>query len=435
MSKLSYDAIIIGAGIIGAACAFELSKRGWRSLNVDKLPASGYGSTSNSCAIIRAYYSTVASSALAYGSYFYWKDWEKYLGLQAKVQLAQFHDTGALVMKTAQNGYLEDTVKIMEVLGVPYEHWDAGKITKKLSIFDLKHFAPAKLFDNPDFGKPTGGALQGGIFFPAGGYISDPQLATNNLQRASEQFGAEFLFNNKVADIIQENQSVKGVLLDSGEKIFSPIVINVGGPHSKKINQMANVLADMKISTKALKQEVVHVPSPNGFDFEKNGLVVSDSDIACYLRPDVGNNILIGSEDPECDLREEVDPDNWDGNFTEQWKTQAYRQSQRIPSLKISTELRGVVDLYDVTQDWAPIYDKSMLKGYYMAIGTSGNQFKNAPVVGKIMAELIEYCEAGNDHDLKPLKLRLEYIDYELDIASFSRLREINQNSSFSVLG
>ena len=89
----------------------------------------------------------------------------------------------------------------MNVLGVPYEHWDVSKITKKLSIFDLKHFAPPKLFDNPDFGKPTGGALQGGVFFPAGGYISDPQLATNNLQTASERFGAEYLFNNKVAEI------------------------------------------------------------------------------------------------------------------------------------------------------------------------------------------------------------------------------------------
>ena len=49
-----YDAIIIGAGVIGSAIAFELAKKGWRTLNVDKLPAAGYGSTSNSCAIVRS---------------------------------------------------------------------------------------------------------------------------------------------------------------------------------------------------------------------------------------------------------------------------------------------------------------------------------------------------------------------------------------------
>ncbi|MEE3115154.1 MAG: FAD-dependent oxidoreductase, partial [Actinomycetota bacterium] len=45
--RASYDAIIIGAGVIGGATAFELAKKGWKTLNVDKLPASGYGSTSN----------------------------------------------------------------------------------------------------------------------------------------------------------------------------------------------------------------------------------------------------------------------------------------------------------------------------------------------------------------------------------------------------
>jgi sarcosine oxidase subunit beta len=37
-----YDAIIVGAGVIGSAIAFELAKKGWRTLNVDKLPAAGY---------------------------------------------------------------------------------------------------------------------------------------------------------------------------------------------------------------------------------------------------------------------------------------------------------------------------------------------------------------------------------------------------------
>ena len=53
-----YDTIIIGAGIIGAAIAFELAKKGYKTLNVDKLPSAGHGSTSGSCAIIRLHYST-----------------------------------------------------------------------------------------------------------------------------------------------------------------------------------------------------------------------------------------------------------------------------------------------------------------------------------------------------------------------------------------
>lgn len=63
------------------------------------------------------------------------------------------------------------------------------------------------------------------------------------------------------------------------------------------------------------------------------------------------------------------------------------------PGLGIPSKMWGCVDLYDVTEDWLLIYDRSCVEGYYMACGTSGYQFKNAPVAGKVMAELIEYCE------------------------------------------
>ena len=70
-----------------------------------------------------------------------------------------------------------------------------------------------------------------------------------------------------------------------------------------------------------------------------------------------------------------------------------------------------------------------------MAVGTSGNQFKNAPVAGAMMAELILACEAGRDHDRDPLPFRLAHLDREIDVGFYSRRREINPESSFSVLG
>jgi sarcosine oxidase subunit beta len=70
-----------------------------------------------------------------------------------------------------------------------------------------------------------------------------------------------------------------------------------------------------------------------------------------------------------------------------------------------------------------------------MAIGTSGNQYKNAPVVGALMAGLIEYCEKGNDHDKEPLQFKTHYMALTINTAAFSRLREINPDSSFSVNG
>ena len=42
-----FDAIVIGAGVIGGAIAHELAGRGWKTLNIDKQPAAGFGSTGN----------------------------------------------------------------------------------------------------------------------------------------------------------------------------------------------------------------------------------------------------------------------------------------------------------------------------------------------------------------------------------------------------
>ena len=212
-------------------------------------------------------------------------------------------------------------------------------------------------------------------------------------------------------------------------------MVNCAGPHSYIINRMAGVEDEMNIKTRALRVEVAHVPSPEGFDFLGRAPIISDGDIGCYSRSEVGNHILIGSEDPECDPREWVDPDNYNTNLTDQWTAQVYRMGQRIPELPISNQPKGIVDLYDCADDWIPIYDKSSLPGFYMAIGTSGNQFKNAPVVGQMMSELIEACEKGIEHDRNPVSFHLRHVDRTISIGFFSRHREINAESSFSVLG
>lgn len=431
----SYDAIIIGAGIIGAAIGYELSKRGRRTLNVDMLPASGYGSTSNSCAIIRLYYSTLDGCAMAYDGYFYWKRWADYLNASSGETLAAFHETGNLVMKTKLNDGLRKQLAHLDVLGVPYEHWSSERILQRFPFYDLTSFAPAKLLTDPEFGEPSGGSIEGAVYFPRGGYISDPQLATQNIQHAAERAGAEFLFNKRVVEIPTQGDRVRGIVLDDGGRIDAPVVVNVAGPHSHKINALAGADRDMRITTRALRQEVAHLPAPPGVAYADLACVTSDSDAAIYTRPEIGNNILIGSEDPPCDAHRWVDPDDYDRSFSDQWTLQAQRLAQRFPALGIPSKLKGCVDLYDVSGDWIPIYDRSCVDGFYMACGTSGNQFKNAPVAGKAMAAFIDYCEAGNDHDAEPMRYRLENLDHEISLATFSRLREINQSSTFSVLG
>ncbi len=431
-----YDAIIIGAGIIGCCIAFEMDKRGYKTLNLDKLPAAGHGSTGGSCAVIRLHYSTPDGVAMAREGYYYWLDWPKYLDKMDPKGLAYYRNTGALVIKTELNKNLTRVKAALDDLGVGYRDVEYEDLKRYLPNIDARSYFPCKTMDNPDFGQPTGERIQGAIWVPESGYISDPQLSTHNVQVAAEAKGGEFIFNTEVTEIFKDSGRVAGVRCKDGSRFFAPVVVNVAGPHSFIINEMAGVLEGMNIKTRALRQEVCHVPVPEGVNWEQDGTIISDGDIGCYSRPEVGNHILIGSEDPECDELEWVeDPDNYNTNFTGQWTTQVMREAQRIQGLPIPSQPQGIVDLYDTSDDWIPIYDKSDLPGFYMAVGTSGNQYKNAPVVGVMMAELIQACEAGLDHDAEPYQFFMPYIRRKFNVGFYSRKREINTDSSFSVIG
>lgn len=430
------DVIVIGTGVIGAATAFELAKGGRKVLSVDRNRQAGHGSTAGSCAIIRMHYSTFDGTAFAWEGYHYWRDWADYLGLPAGTPLAEFKECGCLVMKTQANGYLAKHIENSSRLDCPFEEWTNDQVQARLPIYSTESFWPPKRMNDESFGQPNGATMQGGVYWPNGGYVTDPALSAQNLIAAAGQHGAATRLGAEIVEILREGGRVKGVKLADGEELHAPIVVNVAGPGSAAVNRMAGVLEEMTIETRPLRQEVVHVPAPEGFNFETGGTIVSDSDIALYCRPEHGNHILVGSEDPECDPHYWVDSDtDYDRNFTDQWTTQAMRYAQRVPSLGIPSRMRGVVDLYDASTDWIPIYDKSSLGGFYMACGTSGNQYKNAPIAGKMMAAIIDHCEGGTDHDTDPLQFTLPYIQRTIDAGFYSRKRPINEESSFSVLG
>jgi sarcosine oxidase subunit beta len=435
--KTTSDAIIIGSGVIGAATAFELCKRGYQTLNIDRLPGAGYGPTSSSCSIVRAHYSSWDGVAMAHEGFSYWRDWPNYLEIDAdEGEIATYMQSGTVLLKS-KTGHHEKVLEHYRDLGVEHEEWDTDTLKARIPYYDVHAFWPPSRPEDPDFFRKPEEELEGAIYTPGSGYVNDPQLATRDLQRAAEAKGGRFRFNTKIVEVRRSDGRVRGVTLDSGEEIDAPVVVNVAGPHSFVINRLAGVEETMNIKTRALRHEVHIVPAPPGIDYEHEGFHTSDGDQGIYFRPEAGNNILIGSEDPPCDPQVWVDDaETFDRNVTRaQYAAQVYRVARRIPTVEVPSQPRGLSDLYDVSDDWIPLYDRSDLDGFYMAVGTSGNQFKNAPVVGLLMAELIDACEKGQDHDANPVQVKLPYTGVVLDAGFYSRNREINPNSSFSVNG
>ena len=212
--------------------------------------------------------------------------------------------------------------------------------------------------------------------------------------------------------------------------------VNVAGPWSTMINRMAGAGSDFTVEIKPMRQEVHQISTPKDL---LPGPIMGDLDLGTYMRSGAGGITLVGGTEPECDPMHWVEPDKVDQvnmvRTVEIFESQTYRLARRFPAAQIPSTPVGVVGVYDVSSDWTPIYDKTNVPGFYVAIGTSGNQFKNATGVGFIMAHLIESVENGSDHDVNPVVYQCKKTEHTINLGTFSRKRERNAQSSGTVMG
>jgi sarcosine oxidase subunit beta len=426
------SAVVVGAGIIGSSISLELARSGWDVTVVDKGSTPGCGSTSASSAMVRFNYDSLPEAALAWEAAARWNDWERHLGAVDPAGMAEFIRTGLLVL----DGELLDrerSLTFMAELGIPYEALDAAEIRKRYPALDPARLGPACRVEDDHFWDEPSGEL-GGFVQEDSGFVNDPTLAAQNFANAAEQAGATFKWRSEVAGVMREDDRVAGVTLASGERISADIVVNAAGPWSVKLNAMAGVLDDFSTSTRPVEQEVISVPAPEGFGLEDGGTGVHDPDFATYFRPHPGGSIIVGSFEPPCDPLVFLDDadDHAEAVSADNWEVQSLRLARRLPGVQVPSQKSGVVSAYDCTDDWIPIYDRTSLDGYYVAIGTSGHQFKAAPFVGVLIASLVEAVESGHDHDADPVVVRGEWTGVEVPLSYFSRLRKVAAHDQMS---
>ena len=438
--KKTADISIIGSGIIGNSIALSLARKGFKVNVYDSGPAPGYGTTSYSSGICRMYYSLLDSVKFSWEGYHYWDSWEDHIGYKDLNGYAKLNKCGALFLRSKNSdAFLDNSCKLMKKVGVPlsdFNFWETELHTQHMGM-DIQNTYYPRHIEDPRFGYPDiNNSITGSVYFPETGYVGDPLLATLNVYHAAKELGVNYHFNSKITGINIVHSKITGITTEHNEIIDCPIVINCGGPHSTHINTMAfkenNIINDSKISCRPLRREVAYTQYEKGrYNIDRHGKIVIDLDSGLYFRPEIGNKILIGSTEPDCEPKVwEDDLDTMDTHNSDLWFNQMCRAALRIPELEIpnSKNQQYAVSTYDVSDDWTPIYDKSSIDGYYMAIGTSGNQFKNAPVAGEMMSELVEECENGLDHDNNPLIYKLKKTEGTINTKMFSRLRSVHSN-------
>jgi glycine/D-amino acid oxidase-like deaminating enzyme len=424
-------AIVIGAGIVGSSTAYQLAKAGWGVTLVDKERGAGYGSTSASSGIIRYEYTLLPSVVTAWESAQMWSRLGDYLGAPASEDLAEFHRNGKVMMDSPAFSRRQLT-GFFDSLGIEYEVWEADDLAKRVGGIDPGRFYPPKRLDDPAFWDDPADRL-GGIYTPRGGFVDDPRLASENFANAAVRAGAQTRYGARVDGIVQQKSGSWTVTLADGGHLAADVVVNAAGPWSPAVNALAGAGGEFRITTRPLRQEVHAVPPPPGFHPAGGlGLCVADHDLGYYLRPELSGTLLVGGTEPACDELDwvvgEVDAVNMN-RTAELFEKQVTRAARRFPQLAIPPRPTGVVGVYDVATDWTPIYDKTAAAGFFVAIGTSGNQFKNGPIIGEFMRAVIEAEAAGRDHDKTPAVYRGPASGREIDLGFYSRLRQPAANS------
>ncbi|MFF3854268.1 NAD(P)/FAD-dependent oxidoreductase [Micromonospora sp. NPDC002575] len=423
------EVLIIGAGVIGASAAFALAKSGHDVLVVDRNSGVGDGSTGSSAGIIRVHASDMQSSALAADSLTAWNNWRDFLGADSAEALARFVRCGSLILD-AGTGFVDRAAAAMRAAEVSFEEWSSGEVEENFPYFDLHRFGPPGPIDDDEFWSEPTEFLRGALYTPQSGYVGDPTLAAVNLMQAARREGARLRPSTTVARIDVEGARAVGATLADGSRLRAEAVLLAAGPHSDSLASAIGATADFRVRTRRIREELVHVPAPAGLDLALQGVHLVDGDLNINFRPESGNAFLGGSNG---DLAEEQtvieDPDEFNPMVTPGgWERATLRLARRIPTLGIPRARTGVVGLYDAAEDWLPIYDRTCFDGLFVAMATSGTQFKTAPIVGELLRHVIETELDGRDHTAEPFLAPTSGRAYST--AQFSRLRDPRQGQS-----
>ncbi|MGO2061791.1 MAG: NAD(P)/FAD-dependent oxidoreductase [Microbacteriaceae bacterium] len=420
----SVDLAIIGAGIVGTSIAVAAAQRGLSVAVIDANPTPGFGSTSASAGIVRVHAGDFASSLMSHESVFAWKNWRDFVGVPASEAAAEFVQCGTFILED-HNETLDKYAAVLEANGIGFSFLGHDTLQEELPWADLEKFGPPAHPDSEEFWKEPDGLIERALHTASSGYVADPALAAQNLAQKARRLGAHFVMGQRVVGASRGAGGNWQLTLQDGNVLESANVVNAAGPASIEVNRLLGVGNDFTVGQRIIRQELHHVTASEEI---KNPAHIVDGDLGINFRPEGKDGFMVGSSGDPVDGEELIsDSNKYRSDATRDgWYRQAGRAARRIPSLALTAIPKGVAGLYDVTDDWLPIFDKTDQPGVFIAIGTSGNQFKTAPVAGDFLVDLVVAQMNGVNTDEHPLEVHLKEAGQSIQTSVFSRLRTVN---------
>lgn len=357
----TFDAVVIGGGVIGAAIAFHLTKLGCRDVALIERERIAAGTTAQSSGLLRAHYSVAANMAMAKASLEMFDRFDDLL--EDREASAGVIRCGYLIVAPPgkSSEAVREAIARQSALGIEARIVDAT---------EARSLHPWLSLDDID-----------AIGWEPNAGFADPNLTATSFARAAKRQGATILEGAEVTGLIRNRDRIEGVATDTGP-IRAGITIAAMNVWTGRLGGWLG----MDLRCVATRHDLASFACDEPYtprlpivkDLASPGLI--------YTRSTSGSQILVGTGD-EGSLVE--NPDHWSAEIPLDWVlAQGEALSRRMPKFAEARLAATWSGLYDTTPDWNPVLGPLPgIAGLSVAFGFSGHGFKLSPMVGRIVAQ------------------------------------------------
>lgn len=344
---------IIGAGIVGASCAYYLAKRGANVTVLERANQAATGSTAKSAAGIRHQFSHPENVRMTLFSAKTFSEFETLTGYDAGYKKVGYL---FLLPETMLDAWAKQQ-KMQQGLGCRVQGLDFRETAEKFPYLTLDGIAGSSL--GPDDG------------------VVDPHAVTLGFLDTAKKLGATIKLEHEVLEL--HRQANQWILLTNQGKLTSDIILNAAGAFSGEIGKRAGL--DIPVLP---YRRNIYTTSPTPHFPHPTPLII-DMTTGVYLRSE-GERFIFGLSN-----HDEAAGDNQavDWNWLEHTLELAL---PRFPFLKeLGLDRKACwAGLYEITPDHIPILGRMPgVENFYNACGFSGHGVQHAPATGFILSEEI----------------------------------------------
>lgn len=367
------DAIVIGAGIMGASIAFQLARAGKRKIILIDERAPIGGMSGRTFGQVRQHYSNEILIKLAIRGFEVLANWQREVGCGD----SGYQRLGYLLLVVkAQLEACKRNVALGQSLGVD---------TRFVGPDEIKQIEPMLVTDD----------LAGGAYEPNGGYIDVTRMILSWLS-AAQGMGLSFMSGVTVKAIETRSGRVTGVDTSLG-RIDAPIVIAATNAWARDL--LSPIGVDVPIKRMRLDMAILR----QGLGKRQVRTCITDGNSNVVLRPDLGPYAWVVAYPPA--MPEVVDPlGEAPADEIAQHRLRMDKAfAARLPDYVGAEIVRSVSGVYDVTPDYHPILGwAGGIEGLCLAIGFSGHGLKLAPAIGEVIAATV--LDQEPPFDISPLR-------------------------------